>query len=181
MQEKQERVRALEVLKEVRRFRKKWYADAHAAKERGDNVAWNMFNWGSADPITAAFDVVSVFPENFGATCAFKGVHRLFLNAAESEGFFLETCGYVRVAFGLGYYYKKTGKAPPEAPEGGLPEPDLLISNSTICDTRLRIMEIAKRYWPDVPAICLDLNYPPRDAHSNISSFATSSSIEMSC
>ncbi len=152
------------MLKEVRRFRKKWYADAHAAKERGDKIAWNMYDCGFADAITTAFDVVSVWPENFGGICTFKNVHKLFLNAAESEGFFLETCGYARVAFGLGHHYKKSGTAPPEAPEGGLPPPDLLIGHTRHCDTRSRIMEIVKRYWPDVPAFCLGHDYPPTDA-----------------
>lgn len=145
----------------ARQFRKRMYAEAHTAHENGKGVAWNMFG-SFADPILAALDIVSVWSENYASICAAKKVQQPFLEAAETEGYVLEICGYTRIGLGFSCLWQKSG-APPEAPEGGMPQPDLFITNSANCDPRQKFMQALQRYW-DVPAFCVDVVWPPQGA-----------------
>lgn len=161
-EEKKGTVKKIKAVEEgARYFRKKIYAEAHAAKEKGRKVAWNMFG-SFADPILVAFDVISVWDENYASICAAKKVQQPFLEAAEAEGYALETCGYIRTGLGFSCLWQKLGVAP-EAPEGGMPEPDLLITNSANCDPRQKFMQALQRYW-DVPMFCMDVVWPPQGA-----------------
>lgn len=145
----------------ARYFRKKMYADAHTAHEKGKKVAWNMFG-SFADPILKAFDIVSIWNENYASICAAKKVQQPFLEVAEAEGYVLEICGYTRIGLGFSCLWQKQGEPPP-APEGGMPQPDLFITNSANCDPRQKFMQALQRYW-DVPAFCLDVVWPPQGA-----------------
>lgn len=144
-------------------FRKKMYADAHAAKERGQKVAWNFFG-SYTEPILAAFDIVSAYPENYGAVCAAKRVQQPFLEAAESEGYPFEACGYTRVSLGFSLLCQRLGAMPPSAPYGGMPGPDIVLVNSTLCDSRQKFAQAVRRYWRDVAIFCLDVVWPPQGA-----------------
>ncbi len=146
----------------ARKFRKKIYADAHLARQQGRKVAWNMFG-SFADPVLAAFDVVSIWNENYASICASKKVQQPFLEVAELEGYVLEICGYTRISLGFSCLWRQQGAPSPEAPEGGMPQPDLLITNSANCDPRQKFMQALQRYW-DVPAFCLDVVWPPQGA-----------------
>ncbi len=142
-----------------RAFRKMMYSDAHAAKERGQKIAWTFYGT-YAEPILAAFGVVTVYPEQYATICAAKRAQMPFLEAAEAEGYPLETCGYIRNALGFSCLYRKLGETPPGAPEGGIPEPDMVVTSSVTCDIRQKVAQAVRRYWKGIPIFDVDVVWP---------------------
>lgn len=149
--------------KEALTFVKRAIGDAHQAKARGQKVAWTYMGT-YVEPIVQAFDIVAFSPENYGAVCAVKMAAEVFLDKAVAEGYSnWSCCGYFKTCLGLAITERELGKPLPDAPEGGLPCPDMYIGNTSCADCRLTCVQDLGRYW-DVPHYVFDFAWPQRGA-----------------
>ena len=132
--------KSVQTAREVWPYVKEDYAAAHEAKAQGKPVVWSC----AVVPkeLYWAMDVYPVFPEHFGVITGMmrRGGTRdesvekesvRFSRLAESEGFANYLCGYARSSIG----HVLSGDLS-DAPLGGLPKPDLIVSTSFVCDLR---------------------------------------------
>ena len=137
----------------------KIYQAGLQAKKEGRPVAWCMAE-GWAGPILEAMDVEAIYPENYGTICAATGAAQPFLERTEADGFPTHMCGYARN--GLGYAARMQdlgGEIPPEAPQGGMPKPMLLLASGMACDARFKWFQAMGRYL-DAPLWTLESPAP---------------------
>ncbi|TAK36354.1 MAG: 2-hydroxyacyl-CoA dehydratase [Chloroflexota bacterium] len=127
----------------------------HAAK--GGDVAWCPR--GVHTEILDVMGVYSANPENYGAVCALQGEMR-FVQRAEARGFSTDICSYYRGALGFADEMSRLGGPPPNAPLGGMPRPNMLISSSCRCDPKMKGSEVLQRYF-DVPLYTYEHLCPP--------------------
>jgi len=147
-------VKATEIAKLAGTLRRAYYARVREAPQRGEFVAWAML--GMPDEILYAMDVFPVFVENWGPVCAAKQVGTHFCEIAESDGFSMDICSYVRTGLGLAKRMHELGESPPEAPYGGMGKPDMHIANAHVCDDRFKWLQVLGRYL-DVPYFGYDV------------------------
>ncbi|MDD5094415.1 MAG: 2-hydroxyacyl-CoA dehydratase family protein, partial [Dehalococcoidia bacterium] len=145
------------------RYLKKMYVRAAESTQRGGHVAWVMAA-NLADEILTAMDVVRIYPENYAGICAAKKAAQPFLEAADSEGFSNVICGYARTAIGYGQMRREMGIIPPTAPDGGMPNPTMLVGRTTSCDVGYKWFQAQRRY-EDVPIHVIDVVIPPMAAN----------------
>ncbi|TXT53545.1 MAG: 2-hydroxyglutaryl-CoA dehydratase D-component [Promethearchaeota archaeon] len=98
------------------------------------------------------FDLVIAVPENHSAMCAAKKLGSTLAEEAESRGFSMDLCSYARID--LGSYFGK-GK---NSPIGGLPKPDLLISNNNNCSLISKWFDVYHRKY-DIPHYIIDVPF----------------------
>lgn len=154
-------VKATEIAKKANDWTKMMYQKAVESRKAGRPVAWVM--WGVQQEIVEAFDIDSVFTENYAAVAAAKQQADALLEAAESEGYSNLICGYVRAGLGYSRLFRDQGrKVPKEAPRGGMAEPDLLLACSLACDPRYKWYQSMARYQ-DTPFYFYDVVSPPID------------------
>jgi len=153
-------VKATETAKSVSPLRRAYYTRIMEAHERGEFVAWTM--WGVPEEICYAMDVLPVLAENYGPVCAAKQIGPHFCEIAESDGFSMDICSYLRTGLGLAKKMHELGEAPPEAPYGGMGRPDMLIANAQFCDGRFKWLQELARYL-DVPFFGYDIQDWPYD------------------
>jgi benzoyl-CoA reductase/2-hydroxyglutaryl-CoA dehydratase subunit BcrC/BadD/HgdB len=137
-------IKATETAQSVRVLRRAYYTRIQQAHERGEFVAWAM--WGLPEEICYAMDVLPVLAENYGPVCAAKQIGPHFCEIAESDGFSMDICSYLRTGLGLAKKMHELGEAPPEAPYGGMGKPDMLIGNAQTCDGRFKWLQAVNRY-----------------------------------
>lgn len=154
-------VHSTETVKEVRQFVRKIYAAGREAKERGQKVAWVMNGFASA--VIKAFDIVQVFPENYAAFCAAKRAEIPFLEKAESVGYSNVICSLCRTCLGFASMRQELGMIPPEAPDGGMVDPDMLLGCSLLCEPRYKTLQAVERYL-DIPHYEFDVAFVPLEA-----------------
>ncbi len=132
-----------------RKFVKVFYRDAHKAKADGIPVAWVA----STFPVEVlqAMDIFPVWPENYAALCAAKGVSVKLCELAESKGFSKDICSYARCV--IGSLFKKGG-----LPEESIPKPDFLVASTCACDTHFKWFQFVSRHLK-VPLFLLDVPY----------------------
>jgi len=118
-----------------------------------------MMDAGYGSPFLNAMEVESVYPENYGTVCAATGSATPFLERCEAEGFPTHLCGYARNCLGYTARMVDLGEIPPEAPQGGMPKPVLLLASGAICDARFKWFQALGRYL-DVPVWTLELPRP---------------------
>lgn len=142
------------------------YTESVKAMQDGKPVAWCMVNWWVGDVVLKAMDIVTVYPENYGAVCAAFGVAERYLNLSDSDGIPSHLCGYGRNCLGYTIRMIKElgGQIPPEAPMGGMANPILLLASSTICDPRYKWFELLGRYL-DASIWVIDTPLPSRIEH----------------
>jgi benzoyl-CoA reductase/2-hydroxyglutaryl-CoA dehydratase subunit BcrC/BadD/HgdB len=146
------------------------YAKAAEAKASGHPVAYCM-GLCHYDEILAAIGVVPVWTENFAALCGTKRDSERFLMKAESDGYSSHVCGYARVGIGFDALRHELGTVPPNAPDGGMPMPDILLGSSNLCDPRFKWYQALGRYM-DVPIYNFDVVIPPVTANlSEVASY----------
>ncbi len=167
MEEKQKStaLKSTQSARKVRELVKKLYARAHEAKQRGQPVAYCMVS-SHYNEILLAMGIVGVWTENYASVCAAKQVAEPLLVKAESEGYSNVICGYARTGIGFDALRRELGTVPPGAPDGGMPEPDLLLGSSASCDPRFKWYQALGRY-KDTPIYNYDVLYPPVDADLN--------------
>ena len=123
--------KSLQTTLEVPALRRSYYAQTQEDSKKGKKVAWCSNNIPSE--ILDAMDVTAVFLENYATVIASKRLASGFCAAGEKVGFSQDVCGYARMLMG----YILARDEAPEAPYGGLAEPDFLLVNSYSCDSRM--------------------------------------------
>ncbi len=144
----------LKTTKEISQIVKDYYAErAEKGKEGGQKVAW----CGAAVPKQQlqAMDILAYYPEQYGTVIATRGNPFRFLNRAHDFGLPREICGYARMA--IGYILEGL---PEDAPLGGMKKPDMLITTTLFCDTRVKWWELMGELL-DVPVYVLEVPEMP--------------------
>ncbi len=146
----------------IRTVVKRMYQQAQNAKEEQRKVAYCMVMC-NYEEILAAMDIVQVYTENFAGLCAVKRQAECYMEKARSEGYSDLLCGYAQVGIGFDALREELGEMPPDAPDGGLPEPDVLLGCSMGCDPRWKWYQALGRYR-NTPIYNMDVVMPPSDA-----------------
>lgn len=155
-------VKSTEAARKVRRMMKEFYARGHQAKEAGVPVAWTTpVRWGLRE-IMESFGLAVVYPEQYSALLAAKAVALPYLEKAEADGFSHDVCGYARACIGYTIRRKELGMIPPEAPEHGMPDPDIIVTSSWACEGRHKWFQAQSRYL-DVPYHVVEMILPPAE------------------
>ena len=134
----------------IRALQDERYKATLDAKKEGLPIAWCM-----SEPYSRylfnAIGIRSVAPENYASVCAAAtgDVATSYLERADAEGFPNHLCGYLRTC--IGYTARMMvdlgGEIPPEAPQGGMPKPDLLVNNVEACETHFKAFQAMGRYF----------------------------------
>ncbi len=146
----------------IRRVVKRMYQQAQQAKEEKRKVAYCMVVC-NYEEILAAMDVVQVYCENYAGLCAVKRQAEVYMDKARAEGYSDLLCGYAQVGIGFEALRSELGAMPPDAPDGGMPEPDMLLGCSMGCDPRWKWYQALGRYR-DAPLYNMDVLMPQSDA-----------------
>lgn len=160
--EKATAAKSTKTSREIRGLINRMYTRAHEAKEKHQKVAWVMYGPGVGSILTA-MDVVSVYPEGFGGFCAAMRKAVLFMEKAEADGYANFLCSYMRNAFGFASLRRELGMIPPEAPDGGLADPDFVVGCGFRCEARIKMTQCVARYH-DVPFYSYDFATPRMEA-----------------
>lgn len=150
----------------IRTVVKRMYKQAQQAKEEKRKVAYCMVMC-NYEEILAAMDIVQVYTENYAGLCAVKRQAEEYMDKARSEGYSDLLCGYAQVGIGFDAMRHELGEMPPDAPDGGMPEPDMLLGCSMGCDPRWKWYQALGRY-KDTPIYNMDVLMPPSDADMNV-------------
>nr|HID59491.1 2-hydroxyacyl-CoA dehydratase [Desulfobacterales bacterium] len=152
--------KSVNTAREVWPYVKEDYASAHRAKAEGKPVVWSCAI--IPKEVFWALDVYPVFPEHFGVISGMmrrggtkdESVEKeavRFSRLAEAAGFASYLCGYARASIGN----TLTGNLA-DAPLGGLPKPDMIITTSFVCDLRGKWLRyLAQKH--NVPFYILDI------------------------
>jgi benzoyl-CoA reductase/2-hydroxyglutaryl-CoA dehydratase subunit BcrC/BadD/HgdB len=154
--------KSTETAKKVRPLVKTMYARAHEAKEQGRLVAYCMLAC-QYDEILRAMDITPIWTENYGGLCGTKRDAERFLMKAEFDGYSNVLCSYATTGIGFDAMRRELGEIPPDAPDGGMAEPDMLLGCSAACDPRYKWYQ-ALGHYKDTPIYNIDVVYPPIDA-----------------
>jgi benzoyl-CoA reductase/2-hydroxyglutaryl-CoA dehydratase subunit BcrC/BadD/HgdB len=146
----------------IRTVVKRMYKQAQQAKEEKRKVAYCMVMC-NYEEILAAMDIVQVYAENYAGLCAVKRQAEPYMDKARAEGYSDLLCGYAQVGLGFDAMRHELGDVPPDAPDGGMPEPDMLLGCSMGCDPRWKWFQAVGRY-NDAPIYNMDVLMPPSDA-----------------
>jgi len=146
----------------IRTVVKRMYQQAQRAKEEERKVAYCMVMC-NYEEILAALDIVQVYTENYAGLCAVKRQAEPYMDKARAEGYSDLLCGYAQVGIGFDALRRELGDMPPDAPDGGMPEPDMLLGCSMGCDPRWKWYQALGRY-KDTPVYNIEVLMPPSDA-----------------
>jgi benzoyl-CoA reductase/2-hydroxyglutaryl-CoA dehydratase subunit BcrC/BadD/HgdB len=147
--------KSLETARNAWKFIMDDYVKGHEHKAAGKPVVWSCAL--VEKELYYAMGLYPFYPEQFAALCAVRRKDQdsekeavRFARIAEQEGYSTDLCGYERVVTG----YAINGDLA-DAPLGGMPRPDLLVTTSGVCDVRLKWFEdLAQRL--NVPLFTLD-------------------------
>jgi benzoyl-CoA reductase/2-hydroxyglutaryl-CoA dehydratase subunit BcrC/BadD/HgdB len=115
---------------------------------------------GAPVEILEALDVLTIYPENYGALCGARKASVELCEIAEAEGYPADLCSYAKshIAASL---------SPESAPLNGLPRPDMLVCCNNICGTVLKWYEALADFY-GCPLFILDVPFqrePEPEAH----------------
>jgi benzoyl-CoA reductase/2-hydroxyglutaryl-CoA dehydratase subunit BcrC/BadD/HgdB len=147
----------------IRTVVKRMYQQAQQAKEEKRKVAYCMVMC-NYEEILEAMGIVQVYTENYAGLCAVKRQAECYMDKARAEGYSDLLCGYAQVGIGFDAMRRELGEMPPDAPDGGMPEPDMLLGCSMGCDPRWKWYQALGRY-KDTPIYNMDVLMPPSDAN----------------
>jgi len=106
---------------------------------------------GAPVEILAGMGVATVYPENYGALVGAQRAAVPLAQVAEEQGFSPDLCSYARCHVGSVLDARN-------APQGGLPKPDLLVACNNICGTVLKWYQALAQQL-NVPLFLLDVPY----------------------
>jgi benzoyl-CoA reductase/2-hydroxyglutaryl-CoA dehydratase subunit BcrC/BadD/HgdB len=124
---------ALETSKRIGALAKKEFATAAEYKQRGKPVAW--VHLGGVMELVRAFDIATLYPENYGAAMAAARVAAPCIDVAERRGYPRYMCSYFTINCGFTAGAKDLPGI--KFPAGGLIMPDLLLPDSISCVHRV--------------------------------------------
>src|SRR4030043_1590209 len=154
--------KSTKMAEKVRPLVKQMYARAHEAKKQGRPVAYCMIGC-QYDEILRAMDITPIWTENYGGLCATKRDAERFLTKAEFAGYSNVLCSYATTGIGFDALRRELGEIPPNAPDGGMAEPDMLLGCGYRCDPRYKWYQ-ALGHYKDTPIYNFDVVTPPADA-----------------
>ncbi len=154
--------KSTESAKGIRTVVKRMYEQAQRAKEEKRKVAYCMVMC-NYEEILEAMDIVQVYTENYAGLCAVKREAEQYQAKARAEGYSDLLCGYAQVGIGFDAMRHELGAMPPDAPDGGMPDPDMLLGCSMGCDPRWKWYQALGRYT-DAPVYNIEVLMPPSDA-----------------
>jgi benzoyl-CoA reductase/2-hydroxyglutaryl-CoA dehydratase subunit BcrC/BadD/HgdB len=129
----------------------KHYMMLHAAARDRKLVVWASISVPTE--IFKGFDnIVVAIPENHAAMSASKNAGVPLAQQAESLGFSMDLCSYARIDLGT-----ELGDAG-ASPAGGLPRPDLLVSDTNNCSLLVKWFDVYHRLW-GVPHFVIDVPF----------------------
>jgi benzoyl-CoA reductase/2-hydroxyglutaryl-CoA dehydratase subunit BcrC/BadD/HgdB len=160
--------KATDTAREVWPYVKEDYALGHKLKAEGTPIVWSSVLFPKE--IYHAMDVYAYYPEHYGVITGMfrrggtkdENVEKeavRFCRIAESAGFGSYLCGYARSSIG----HSLSGDLA-DGPLGGLPKPDLIISDSNVCDIRGKWLRYLAQVH-EVPFFLLDL---PNERHCDL-------------
>jgi len=142
------RYRKLATSKDLTRLMTRYYATRKVVGKVRP-VAW--VTSGAPVEILVGMGISTVYPENYGALLGAQKAAVPLAQLAEEQGFSPDLCSYARCHMG-------SVLDPGNAPQGGLPKPDLLIASNNICGTVIKWYQaLAQRL--QVPFFLLDAPY----------------------
>lgn len=106
---------------------------------------------GAPVEILEALDVLTIYPENFGALCGARKVSVELCEIAEAAGYAPDLCSYAKGHIAASW-------KPEKAPLDGLPPPDMLVCCNNICGTVLKWYEALADYY-GCPLFLLDVPF----------------------
>ena len=149
--------KSLQTARDTFKFIVEDYMEGHAHKQAGKPVVWSCAL--AEKELYYAMGLHPFYPEQYAALCAVQRKDRdpnnekeavRFARIAEQAGYSADLCGYQRVVTG----YVINGDLT-DAPIGGMPAPDLMVTTSSVCDVRLKWFEdMAQRL--NVPLYTMD-------------------------
>jgi benzoyl-CoA reductase/2-hydroxyglutaryl-CoA dehydratase subunit BcrC/BadD/HgdB len=127
----------------IQMTRKYYLEEVIPAKENGKKVIYT--GGGGFGELVYAFDntVLAIPSDNYAVYTAARRQHRKYLDLVEERGLSPDVCSYDRVAAGLMF----TG----EGVYGKMPEPDLIIGTSSVCETHAKFWEIVADHYGGTP------------------------------
>jgi len=140
--------RKLETSKDLTRLMTRYYATRKVVGKVRP-LAW--VTSGAPVEILIAMGVATVYPENYGALVGAQRAAVPLAQLAEERGFSPDLCSYARCHIG-------SLLDPRNAPQGGLPKPDLLVACNNICGTVIKWYQVLAQEL-DVPLFLLDAPY----------------------
>jgi benzoyl-CoA reductase/2-hydroxyglutaryl-CoA dehydratase subunit BcrC/BadD/HgdB len=114
---------------------------------------------GAPVEVLVGMGVATVYPENYGALVGAQRKAVPLAQVAEEQGFSPDLCSYARCQIG-------SVIEPRNAPQGGLPRPDLLVASNNICGTVIKWYQALAQQL-DVPFFLLDAPYQHEPAPSD--------------
>jgi benzoyl-CoA reductase/2-hydroxyglutaryl-CoA dehydratase subunit BcrC/BadD/HgdB len=106
---------------------------------------------GAPVEVLEALDVLTIYPENYGALCGARQASVRLCALAEGDGYPADLCSYARGHIAASLY-------PDGAPLDGLPRPDMLVCCNNICGTVVKWYEALGNYY-DCPLFLLDVPF----------------------
>jgi benzoyl-CoA reductase/2-hydroxyglutaryl-CoA dehydratase subunit BcrC/BadD/HgdB len=140
--------RKLETSKDLTRLMTRYYATRKLVG-KVQPLAW--VTSGAPVEILVGMGVATVYPENYGALVGAQRAAVPLAQVAEEHGFSPDLCSYARCHVG-------SVLNPKNAPQGGLPRPDLLVACNNICGTVIKWYQALAQEL-NVPLFLLDAPY----------------------
>jgi len=142
------RYRKLETSKDLTRLMTRYYATQKLVSKVRP-LAW--VTSGAPVEILTAMGVATAYPENYGALVGAQKAAVPLAQVAEERGLSPDVCSYARCHVGSLLDARN-------APQGGLPKPDLLVACNNICGTVLKWYQALAQEL-NVPLFLLDAPY----------------------
>ena len=162
--EKTTATKTTEAAKKIRNIVKGMNLKAHEAREQGKPIAY-AFVSSSHYEILRVMDITPVWTENYAGLCAAKMDADRFISKAEVDGYSRHLCSYATCGLGFDVLRTELGEMPPNAPDGGMESPTMMIGTGMmICDPRYKWYQAAQRY-NNAPMHVIGLLSPPFDAN----------------
>lgn len=140
--------RKLATSKDLTRLMTRYYATRKVVGKVRP-LAW--VTSGAPVEILVGMGVATVYPENYGALVGAQRAAVPLAQVAEERGFSPDLCSYARCHYG-------SLLDPKNAPQGGLPKPDLLVACNNICGTVIKWYQALAQEL-EVPLFLLDAPY----------------------
>jgi benzoyl-CoA reductase/2-hydroxyglutaryl-CoA dehydratase subunit BcrC/BadD/HgdB len=140
--------RKLATSKDLTRLMTRYYATRKVVGKVRP-LAW--VTSGAPVEILIAMGLATVYPENYGALVGAQRAAVPLSQVAEEQSYSPDLCSYARCHIG-------SVMDSQNAPQGGLPKPDLLVACNNICGTVLKWYQALARQL-DVPIFLLDAPY----------------------
>ena len=140
--------RKLATARDLTRLMTRYYATRRIVRKVRP-LAW--VTSGAPVEILIGMGVATVYPENYGALLGAERAAVPLSRIAEERGYSPDLCSYARCQIG-------SVLDPRNAPQGGLPKPDLLVASNNICGTVIKWHQVLAQEL-NVPFFLLDAPY----------------------